>query len=138
HALFGSLSLRGIGLLLKDLIVVDISSFVILLFVVKFCDVERIFGLTSLKNLEVILRLRNFFAVRITQQKIFECLLSPHSSRLIIAGCSARLKINVANLIHRVRSDIAVWIAVYDLLKSCDRRGNGATLLEGLADAVLG
>jgi hypothetical protein len=65
HALFGSLSLGGIGLLLEDLIVVNVSSFVVPLFVVKLRDVIRIFGFASQKNLEIVLGLRNFFAVRI-------------------------------------------------------------------------
>ena len=70
HSLLCSRCVRGIRLLLENLIVVNVGGFVVLLLVVKFRDFVRILRFPSLQRFQVILSLGYFFALWVPEQKI--------------------------------------------------------------------
>src|SRR5271165_1012034 len=137
HALLSFLRLGGIRLLLDYLIIINVGGLVILLLVVEFRDVVRIIHIQALQRLQVVLSLRHFFAVRISQQKIFERFLCAHSGGLVITGLSTRLEVNIADLIHRVWCDIAIRVSINDPLVSIDGCGDRAAFFKSLANAEL-
>ena len=138
HPLFSPLRLRRVGLLLDDLIVINVGGLVILLLIVEFRDAVGVLYVEVLQRFEVVLGLRHFFAGRISQQKVFERFLCAHRGGLIVTGSSTRLEVNIGDLVHGVRSDIAIRISVDHLLVSIDGGGDRPALFKRLADAILG
>src|ERR1700678_3764361 len=94
----GGLGIRGAGLLLDHLVVINDGGFVILLLVVIFRDGHRIGVLVALEGLEVILGLGSFFAVRVGGEVILEGFLSLGGGGLVVGGAGLD-EIDVTDLI---------------------------------------
>ena len=137
-AFFRLVSLGGAGLLTNDIIIIDDRCAIVLPFVVKLGDAERVAGRFVLQSRQIFARLLRFFAVRITKEKILKTSSRlADGVRIFCAGTRRRIP-KITDLILRISRERLVREFVDHRLVSCNRRIRQSLFFPGETDIKLG